>query len=465
MPRSLAILLSLLFIAWLWRKDHQQRRELSPAIWIPVIWLMVLGSRPLSFWFGFTSSGGSLEGNAFDRTFYLVQILISMVILARRQFPFGDFSRNNTALFLFYAWLLLTLFWSGYPFVTFKRWFKEIGGIFVMLLILTEKNPMEALKAVYIRCAYVLIPLSVLFIKYVPEFGRAYTNQGGVMYCGVTEQKNSLGEIVLIFSLILIWDMVQSWDDPERKAKRKGFFYPSVVILMGLYCLQISDSKTAMICLVAGTVILVSHRLPLLRTSPTTVFWLCLLGGPTFLGLDKLFKISNTLLAMIGRDSTFTGRTEIWRVVREHPVNPLLGSGYLAYWDKTGVVEIGDYEAELKTAHNGYLEIYLDGGFIALGLLLLVLLVLAVGIYRNLKQRHHFARLQFAFFLVTVLYNFSESTFARRGPLWFSFVLIAVTVGSLLWNHLLGSEQAEDGGSEEAALPEDGSAFGDLRNA
>lgn len=463
MPRSLAILLSLLFIAWLWRKDHQLRRELSAAIWIPVIWLMVLGSRSLSFWFGFTSSGGSLEGNAFDRTFYLIQIVVSVVILSRRQFPFGVFYRNNAALFIFYLWLLLSLAWSGYPFVTFKRWFKEIGGIFVMLLILSEKNPMEALKAVYTRCAYVLIPLSVLFIKYVPEFGRVYSNQGGVQYCGVTEQKNSLGEIVLIFSLILIWDMVQSWEDPERRKDRKRFIYPLAVIAMGLYCLQISDSKTAMICLMAGTVVLLSHRLPLLKSSPTNIFWLCILGGPAFLGLDKLFKISATLLAMIGRDSTFTGRTEIWKVVREHPVNPIFGSGYLAYWDKTGVVEIGDYEAELKTAHNGYLEIYLDGGFIGLGLLLLFLLVLAMGIVRNLRQKHHFARLQFAFFLVTVLYNFSESTFARRGPLWFTFVLMSVTVGSLLWNHLLGSEQPEE--QAEVVVLEEGAPFGDLKNA
>lgn len=461
MPRSLAILLSLTFIAWLWRKDHQLRKDLSAAVWIPVIWLMVLGSRTLSFWFGMGSSGGSLEGNSFDRTFYLIQIFASIFVLMKRRFPFGNFYGNNAVLLVFYLWLLLSLVWSGYPFVTFKRWFKEIGGIFVMLVILTEKNPIEALKAVYTRCAYVLIPLSVLFIKYVPEFGRVYSNQGGVMYCGVTEQKNSLGEIVLIFSLMLVWDMVHRTDDPLRKVDKKTFFYPITVIAMGLYCLQVSDSKTAMICLVAGTIVLFSHKLPFLKANPTNIVWVYFLGGPSFLLIDKLFKVSETLLTMIGRDSTFTGRTEIWKVVHDHPVNPIFGSGYLAYWDKTGVVEIGEYEAELKTAHNGYLEVYLDGGFVALGLLLLCLAVYGIQIFRNLKQHSHLARLQFAFLTITIMYNFSESTFARKGPLWFSFLLMVITSSSLLWNHLVESEAESDREAEELAA----GGFGDLKNA
>lgn len=430
MSRTLATVLSLLFIGVLWYSDHKRRRQLSAAIWIPVIWLLVLGSRPLSFWMGFgPGSGGEdaqLEGNWFDRTFYLIQILGAVAILARRRFDWNSLFRNNTALLILYLYLFLTLFWSGFPFITFKRWFKEVGAIPVMLLILTEEDPIEALKAVFFRCVYVLIPLSVLFIKYVPELGRAYSNQGGVMYTGVTFQKNSLGEIVLVFSLLMIWDMVQPRSRQEEEAGKKQFFFPLIVLAMGLWCLWISDSKTATICLLIGALVVLSPRLPILKHQPSRIMTLYLVGGPFFLILDKLFGISNMLLAMIGRDSTFTGRTEIWKVVQEHPVNPLFGTGYVMYWDKTGVVEIGGWEAELKTAHNGYLEVYLDGGIIAFVLLLLLLIAWGIRIGRNLARGHPLGTLQFAFFIVIVLYNFSESVFARRGPLWFTFLLLGI---------------------------------------
>jgi exopolysaccharide production protein ExoQ len=40
------------------------------------------------------------------------------------------------------------------------------------LVLLTEPDPEEALVRMMKRSAYVLLPVSVLFIKYYPELGR-----------------------------------------------------------------------------------------------------------------------------------------------------------------------------------------------------------------------------------------------------------------------------------------------------
>src|SRR5678816_4924825 len=97
MPRQLALLLCLCFIVFLWYFDHQKRKHLvSNAIWLPVLWMLVLASRPLSFWLGIYSYN-NIEGNAFDRYWLSVQIVLCLFILARRGFSWSSYIFSNKA--------------------------------------------------------------------------------------------------------------------------------------------------------------------------------------------------------------------------------------------------------------------------------------------------------------------------------------------------------------------------------
>src|SRR6266480_5743586 len=208
MHRLLAILLCVPFIWWLWRRDVQSRPKFSRTFWIPVFWMLILGSRPLSWWLGVTGSGSiNLEGNWFDRLLYLILIFVAIYILCKRQISWGALIWQNKALLLFYCFLLATVLWAPYPFVAFKRWFKDIGAIFIILLILTEEDPLEATKALFARCAFVWFPLSEIFAKYFPSIGREYSHSGGTMYSGVTSQKNSLGALILVVGLVLVSEL------------------------------------------------------------------------------------------------------------------------------------------------------------------------------------------------------------------------------------------------------------------
>ena len=82
----------------------------------------------------------------------------------------------------------------------------------IIFVVLTEQNPVLAIRILFCRCAFILVPFSVLFIKYYPDLGRAYTRAGGAMATGVTTQKNSLGEVVLVCSLFLLWDLLETRD-------------------------------------------------------------------------------------------------------------------------------------------------------------------------------------------------------------------------------------------------------------
>jgi len=196
--------------------------------------------------------------------------------------------------------------------------------------------------------------------------------------------------------------------------------------LMGLWLLHQCDSKTSMIVLGVGTALLLSTKIRFFENKRPAIVWICLVAVPIFFLLDNLFGISQPLLTMLGRDTTLTNRTEIWKAIESHPVNPVYGCGYLNYWDVVGPIEVNGNEVKLGTAHNGYLEIFLDGGY--LGILFLIVMLVNVGINqaRSFVRAYPAGAVGLAFFCMTLLNNVSESIFARRGPLWSAFLMTAV---------------------------------------
>lgn len=432
MPRQLAILVFTLFVAWLWREDSKSRPRLSKALWIPQLWLLLLGSRPLSWWswffFGIGSSGISdLDGSPLDRLLYSALICVSIGILVRRRVSFRSVFGGKPGLVLFYLFLAASIIWAAYPFSTVKRWIKEVGAIPVLLIILTDENPVEAIKLVFSRCAYVLFSFSVLTIKYIPEIGRDYGRHSGLAEIhGIAQQKNSLGESVMVFGLIVLWQLLEVRPRKPRDFLRAPILQWTISLAMAVWLLHACDSKTSMICFAVGCALLISTKIQFFNNRRRAIVVVCLVAVPMFFVLDNMFQISQPILQMLGRDATLTNRTEIWSAVKEHPVDPILGCGYLNFWDIIGPLELDGQDVDLKTAHNGYLEIYLDGG--SLGIVFLVIMLLNVGINqaRCFVRNYPAGVIGFAFFCMTLLNNVSESIFARRSPLWSAFLLSAV---------------------------------------
>src|SRR2546427_9774807 len=168
MPRNLALITCLAFILWLLARYQKRQKGVSTAVWIPVLWALMLGSRPVSIWLGIGKQLNTLddylEGSPFDRLVFLVLITAGFLILSKRRANWQSIILNNRWLFLYFLYLGISVVWSDYSFLSFKRWVKDFGHLVLALVILSEDDPTEAVKAVLARCSYVLIPLSVLFI-------------------------------------------------------------------------------------------------------------------------------------------------------------------------------------------------------------------------------------------------------------------------------------------------------------
>src|SRR5579863_180389 len=174
------LIVCLIFIALLLYRDSKRRPRLSWALWIPTFFLLVVGSRPLGNWIGGVGSwdghglANDAAGSPVDQIFFFSVIISCLVIANLRHVQWGKLFAANTPLMLFYLYFVISIAWSEDPVGSSKRLFKDFGMLFVISVILSEKHPLEAVRAVYVRCACVLFPLSAVFIKWFPNIARSF---------------------------------------------------------------------------------------------------------------------------------------------------------------------------------------------------------------------------------------------------------------------------------------------------
>lgn len=425
MPRQLIMFACVTFVAWLFVRDKRKRPMTSRALWLPMVWYLIIASRPVSMWFGSgtispENPNDYLEGSPFDRNVYLLLITCGVGVLMRRTLNWsGVFSANAWVMWLF-GFYLLSSVWSDFSFVSLKRWIKDAGNVVMVLVLLTERDPVKAFRAFMARAVYVCVPFSVVTIKYYAEIGRYITSSWDNAFCGITTEKNALGLVALIAGVFLVWDFVEERAERDYRPDRADLWSRVVLMLMVFFLIQKADSSTALVCLMMGAFLVVFMRLQLgrrlihyLGTYVLVVAFAILL----FVSVPGLLK---TFLDVLGEDMTLTGRTELWGELMAEKVNPLLGVGYQSFWlGARAEVYWEKWSFHPNQAHNGYLETYLNGGLMALGLLSGLLVATGARLKKRLIAGSGFARLLFAYFIVTIFYNWTEAMFNKMSPLWF----------------------------------------------
>jgi O-antigen ligase len=423
---TLALILAFGLGGWLLARDCIRRTTLGWALWIPTILVMALGSRSPSEWLAIGSAWQeSNSGNALDHVFFLGLTIGAVLVLISRRMRWSKLCALNFVLLLFYLYFAVSISWADNGDASFRRWFKDAGFLFVAVLILSEKDPLTAMRAVYIRAACVLLPLSVVCCRYYPQVSRSFAIDGTQELSGVAIDKNHLGESVMVMGLFLCWDYLET---RSKGAPRRWNWDALILALLGSWLLWISNSKTAFACMLIGLTLLLFRRG---RLASSKIIGRSLLLGalslPFLVLLTQEFRTTlGPVLAMLGRDATFTGRTAIWEHITFETVDPITGAGFWNFWgEKRGLAIIRAMNTPIPEAHNGYLDIYLDGGFIGLGLLFLLLLR---GGNRFMQGQRSALRFRYALLIVVIVYNLAESLFARPSVLWFTTLLILIDV-------------------------------------
>jgi O-antigen ligase len=438
---TLGLLLSLLFSTVFIVIDCRRRKSVSAAVWVPTILLLILGSRHVSTW---AAGGhpavdvmGHVMGNEndaspLDTVFYGLVLAASLFIATARGINFLRVIRNNIVLSGFYSYWVISVSWSGDPMGSTKRVVKDFCLLFIAGVFFSEKDPMDAMRAVYIRCAAVLFPLSMVFIKWFPNLGRDYTAAGNIMITGVTEQKNTLGEIILVSSIFLVWDQFEQFRRANVHFSLLRIPWDrAFLLLLGLWLLHLSDSKSALLCTIIG-IFLVARSGWLASPKVSRMVLAGALALPVLLFFSHQFdSLIAPIVESLGRNMTFTGRTDIWDQINASTVNPLVGAGFWNFWGGPGglAIELAMHTS-VPNAHCGYVDLYLDGGVIGLILLYILLSTCGMRIIRYLKRsadEDRFLRVRFAFLIIAIIYNLSETAWFRVSFIWCTVLMMIVT--------------------------------------
>ena len=399
----------------------------SKALWIPFLWMVLAGSRYVSQWLNLVLPGSETdlynEGSEVDRTVFLLLILASVVVLAWRRLNWNEILKNNVWILPYFIFCTLSILWADDPFISFKRWTKLAGVIGMALIILSEERPYEALGIILRRLAYLLIPLSILFIRYYPDLGRGYNPDGGLMYTGATLHKNSLGVLCLITGIYFCWNLIANHQEGNKSQNRLINF---IFLLVIAWLLYMSSSATARVCLVIAICIFLISRVPAMVQNPSRNITMIIVLFLFYGVLEFMFDITNNVITMLGRSSDLTNRVPIWEMLLVMVKDPLLGAGYESFWSGERLLEIWDkVGANIITAHNGYLDTYFEVGIVGL---LFAVIIIIYGI-RNaaeyLNHEYSYAILRISIIFVFALYNWTESAFI---PLNNVFLLFWVSI-------------------------------------
>jgi exopolysaccharide production protein ExoQ len=426
MPPPLASLITSGFIAFLFRSDHRERSGITRALWIPLLWLLVIVSKPVAVWLQILLGLQWGEAVSADSIVWITLIIAGARILAKRGVTVSEIVRNNRFLSAYVLYCFISVFWSDSWFWSFKHWIATLGHPIMALIILTEPDPKKALICLMKRCAYVVLPVSILLIRYYPEWGRSYDLwSGGAVASGIAEGKNQLGAACLIFGSFFVWRWLHAWRTERGATKRNEVFLASGFLIAIWWLLSVAKSSTPVGCLfISGvTLLLVGSRF----INRRFIGFYLLAGLTLCVGAEIIFGISGAVTRALGRDTTLTGRTELWKQLLEFDINPLFGTGFDGFWIGDRVRKFEDlYGWKANEAHNGYLETYLNLGLVGLTLLIGSILAGFRKIRAELLRDFELGRFHLALFLAIVVYNWTEAGFKTLNPVWFVFYLIAL---------------------------------------
>ena len=415
MPPPLALALCAAFVIVLLRLERKQAPDVTRSLWIPTIWMLYAASKPIGVWFQVVQADSD-AGSPMDQIFLGALLFLALIVLARRRARWAGALRENPWLMALIVFMLISVIWSSLPLTSLKRWIREFQAVVMALVVFSEPAPRRAMASLLCRATYILIPFSLVLIKYFPIYGVEYGRWSGDQeWLGVAQQKNSLALVCIISTIFLMWSLFKRWQDGSPPAWRYQTHVEVLILLLTVYLLggpqhSVFYSATSTYAFLAGLIcciwIYVREKSGK-RTKPG--FLLIVTSLIIVFGVASVFVGGSGIrffATSAGRDATLTGRTAVWTsllpVVLE---NPVVGNGFGGFWTaKTRSL------FDISGAHSGYLDVLLGLGFIGLLLVSLFLLSSCRKAHRELSRDFPWGLLWISYLITAAVHNIGESS-------------------------------------------------------
>jgi O-antigen ligase len=431
MPPQLALLICISLILYLFWMDRKNNEGISHAIWIPFIWLFLSCSRYVSQWLNLgtpnISAGAITDGSPLDRAVFILLIIAGVLILRQRRINWNALFTQDAWIWLYFVFGAVSFLWSDYPFVSFKRWIKASGTVIMVLVVSTEERPYLAIGVILKRLAFLLLPLSVLFIKFYPDLGRAY-HMGKPMFTGVAGGKNGLGKICLLAGIYFSWNLLLSRSKMNVPGQRLHYSIYLIILPMIAWLFYMANSATSLACMIVAICLFAVCRQPAIVSKPQRILPFGIACVALFGIMEFAFDVKDIIISMLGRRPDLTTRVPMWEDLLSLVKNPLLGVGYESFWLGDRRQYMADHWNIVCQAHNGYLEMYLNMGLIGLLFVLGWIVSGLKKVQRYLYIDYPAAMLRLCFIIVITLFNYTEATFFSVSSMWMLLFLAVMSV-------------------------------------
>lgn len=364
------------------------------------------------------------QANDTTRLVWLVIYGITLVLIFTRWKQFVYIVTREKLLLLLVGIVLVSVLWSTAPEVTLRRSVGLIGTTLFGVYLAMRFDLSELLRLLAWTLGIAAL-LSLVFALILPSYG-VFSDIEGEAWQGIYEHKNALGRAMTLSVVVFLLLALSSYR--HRWVAWLCFGLSAGLVLF-------SASAAAIVISLSLLVLLPFYKALRWRyTFAVPFFTLAVLMS----GAVAMWVLSNaeSVLSVLGKDVTLTGRTEVWNAVLEMIWRrPWLGYGYGTFWQ--------GWEGEsahvwLSTiwlgfvaphAHNGFLDLWLDIG-------LLGVLVFAVGFLLAFLRAIIWARLSrtteglwpLTYLTFMFMYSLTESAILKNNSaFWALYVAVVLS--------------------------------------
>lgn len=376
-------------------------------------------------------SGGLSEGDggslmdvdfALIRQLLLVNYGISFLLLLRRWKYIIHHLLRNPFILIIVGFVLCSVLWSAQPNLTQTRAIALLGTTLFGIYFGTRFSPKEQLNILAITFGIILL-LSLAFVIALPQYGRMSGTHAGA-WRGIFIHKNPFGQTMVLSSLIFL---------SLSSRKGRASWLPMLGLAVSGLMIVMSASSSSLINFVTLILIFMVVKIAL-WPERVMIPVICALGSVGCLISVFLVDLLELVVGSVGKDLTLTGRTDIWPIViRQGLQRPILGYGYSGFWgdwNSPGATVWKDYGWIAPNAHNGFIDLWIQLGFVGAAIFLVCFLQMFMRSFRLSRHTETSLYLWSVIYLIfTCLINSTESSLMVNNSLnWVLFVSLNISL-------------------------------------
>ncbi|HMQ52343.1 MAG TPA: O-antigen ligase family protein [Anaerolineae bacterium] len=370
---------------------------------------------------------GARAGNSLAQVVFLVIHLITLGLIGLRwKKVLNRLISADKFLLGLVGLTVISMLWSAAPEVTLRR---SLGVVLTTVfgLYFASQYSLRQQVQLMVWAFGLMMMVTVLMAILTPDLG--LMNSAEAAWRGPYSNKNMLGRVTTLSAITTLLVALSYHRRFWLRPLGLGLFGLSVLVLL------LTTSKTTLVVFLALLACLPVVAALRWNFNLTLAFSIVVTLVAT-IGLLLVVANFNTILDLLGKDATLTGRTPLWEaLVVKIWASPWLGYGYSAFWlgwsgPSADVWAYIDWAP--RHAHNGYLDIAAELGLVGLTLFLLTFLMVlwrAIIWLRLTKTAYGYWPLLYLIYLA--LYNSTGTMNIIRGSntiYWVIYVTVAVSV-------------------------------------